>query len=302
MPPVQQTPQTWTVRRILEWTSGFLTRKEVESPRFSAELLLAHVLKLPRIKLYTDYERPMVDEELAAYRELVRRAGEHEPIAYLTGKAHFFDLELDIKPGVLIPRPDTETLVETALNVCKHTPGMEAPRVLDLCTGSGCIALAIAKHLPGAVVTAIDIDPLAIEVAANNIAKLKLAERVTLLAGNLFEPLGSAIDPSPFHLIVSNPPYIKTADIAGLDRNVREYEPVRALDGGPDGLGFHRRILQGASSRLLPGGRVMMEIAYDEAEAALALLKDYPAFTGGAILKDASGNDRVLTCLLGEPL
>lgn len=295
---MQQAPQTWTVKRILEWTSAFLTRKEVDSPRFSAELLLAHVLKLPRIKLYTDYERPMIDEELAAYRELVRRAGEHEPIAYLTGKAHFFDLELDIRPGVLIPRPDTETLVETALNVCRHTPGLEAPRVLDLCTGSGCIALAIAKHLPKAIVTAIDIDPVAIDVARNNIDKLKLADRVSLLQGNLYEALTSAVDPSPFHLILSNPPYIPTAQVATLDRNVRDYEPVRALDGGPDGLGFHRRILEGASSRLLPRGRVMMEIGYDQAKAALRLLEGYPAFTGGAVLKDAGGNDRVLTCSL----
>lgn len=295
---MQQSPQTWTVRRILEWTSSFLTRKEVDSPRFSAELLLAHVLKLPRIKLYTDYERPMIEEELSAYRELVRRAGDHEPIAYLTGKAHFFDLELDIRPGVLIPRVDTETLVETAMNVCRHTTGMEAPRVLDLCTGSGCIALAIAKHLPRATVTAIDIDPVAIEVARANIANLKLEDRVTLIQGNLYEPLASAIDPSPFHLILSNPPYIRTADIAKLDRNVRDYEPVRALDGGPDGLGFHRRILQGAAERLLPGGRVMLEIAFDQAEAALDLLKGYPAFTGGSVLKDAAGNNRVLTCSL----
>ena len=192
---MQQPPQMWTVRRILEWTAGFLARKEVDAPRLSAELLLAHVLKLPRIKLYTDYDRPVVDDELTAYRELIRRAGEQEPIAYLTGRAHFFDLDLEIKPGVLIPRPDTETLVETALTVCRNTPGFEAPRVLDLCTGSGCIALAIAKHLPASVVTAIDIDETAIEVAGKNIAALQMETRVHLLQGNLFEALGKAVDP-----------------------------------------------------------------------------------------------------------
>ena len=295
---MQQNPQTWTVKKILEWTAAFLTRKSVDSPRLSAEQLLAHVLKLPRIKLYTDYDRPIVESELATYRELVRRAGEHEPIAYLTGKAFFFDLELDIRPGVLIPRPDTETLVEIALNACRNTPGFETPHVLDLCTGSGCIALAIAKHLPGAIVTAIDIDDTAIAVAAANIATLKLESRVHLLKGNLFEALSSAIDPGPFHLILSNPPYIATNQIAGLDKSVRDFEPLRALDGGPDGLGFHRRILQEAPSRLLPGGRVMLEIAYDQGGSALALANTFPAFSASRVLKDSAGHDRVLTCSL----
>lgn len=295
---MSQSPQTWTVRKILEWTSSFLTRKEVDAPRLSAELLLAHVLKLPRIKLYTDYERPLIEEELTTYRDLIRRAGEHEPIAYLCGKAYFFDLELDLKPGVLIPRPDTETLVETAINLCRHSAGFEAPRILDLCTGTGCIALALAKHLPAANITAIDIDPLAIEVATGNIKKLNLESRITLLQGNLFEPLATALDPAPFHLIVSNPPYIASAQIPKLDRSVKDFEPHRALDGGPDGLSFHRRILQAAPDRLLPNGRVMMEIAYDQGQTALDLANSFPAFSPNRILKDAAGNNRVLSCTL----
>src|SRR5437763_8445461 len=135
----------WTVRRLLEWTSSFFARKEVDSPRLSAELLLAHVLSVPRIKLYTDYERPLTEPQLSTYRELVRRAGEHEPIAYLTGRAHFFHLEFDVSPDVLIPRPETETLVEHVLQLARHQGGFEAPRILDLCTGSGCIAAAIAQ-------------------------------------------------------------------------------------------------------------------------------------------------------------
>lgn len=296
---MEQKQQPWTIGRILEWTTGFLQRKEVDSPRLSAELLLAHVLDVPRIKLYTDYKRPLVESELAAYRELVRRAGEHEPIAYLTGKAHFFNLELEIRRGVLIPRPDTETLVETALTFCRNTPGFEAPHVLDLCTGSGCVALAIARHLPQSVVTAVDIDDVAIEVAGKNISSLKLESRVHLLKGNLFAALESAVDPGPFHLIVANPPYIRSADIATLDRSVRDFEPIRALDGGPDGLGFHRRILQEAPQHLLPGGRVMMEIAYDQGQAALELARGFSAsFSDASVLKDAAGHDRVLTCSL----
>src|SRR3954462_12064267 len=137
---------TWTVRRLLEWTTGFFTRKTIDAPRLSAELLLAHVLQVPRIKLYTDYERALTDTQLTTYRELVRRAGEEEPIAYLTGRAHFFNLEFEVTRDVLIPRPDTETLVENVLQLARRTSGFETPRILDLCTGSGCIAAAIAHH------------------------------------------------------------------------------------------------------------------------------------------------------------
>src|SRR5215212_3973662 len=147
----------WTVRRLLEWTSGFFQRKEVDSPRLSAELLLAHVLGCPRLKLYTDYERPLSEKELTSYRALVQRAGEHEPIAYLTGRAHFFNLEFEVSPAVLIPRPDTETLVENVLQLSRNTAGFESPRVLDLCTGSGCIAIAVAHRLKNAVVVATDV-------------------------------------------------------------------------------------------------------------------------------------------------
>src|SRR4051794_3178735 len=155
--------ESWTVRRLLEWTSGFFTRKEVDSPRLSAELLLSHVMGVARIKLYTDYENVVSDEQLATFRELVRRAAEHEPIAYLTGRAHFFNLEFEVERGVLIPRPDTETLVENVLQLARNTAGFEAPRVLDLCTGSGCIAAAIAHRLKNAVVIATDVSEKAVE-------------------------------------------------------------------------------------------------------------------------------------------
>src|SRR5688500_11445540 len=152
----------WTVRRLLEWTTPFFTRKEVDSPRLAAELLLAHVLDVPRIKLYTDYERVLPEKKLGAYRALVQRASEHEPIAYLTGRAHFFNLEFEVTRDVLIPRPDTETLVENVLQTVRHQPGLEAPRVIDLCTGSGCIAAAVAHHLKSATVLATDISPAAV--------------------------------------------------------------------------------------------------------------------------------------------
>jgi release factor glutamine methyltransferase len=205
-------------------------------------LLLAHVLKVPRIKLYTDFDRPLAEAELAAFRELVRRAGEQEPVAYLTGRAPFFNLEFEVSRDVLIPRPDTETLVENVLQLVRNLQGLEAPRVLDLCTGSGCVAAAIAHHLKTAVVTAIDISPQAVAMARQNVQRLGLEGRVLVEEGDLFDPIQRLVDASPFNLVVANPPYIATSIIPTLDASVRKYEPMQALDGGPDGLSTHRRI------------------------------------------------------------
>jgi release factor glutamine methyltransferase len=286
---------TWTVRRLLEWTAGFFARKEVDPARLSAELLLSHVLKVPRIKLYTDYERALSEKDLARFRELVRRAGEQEPIAYLTGTAHFFNLEFEVTRDVLIPRPDTETVVENVLQLARNQVGFESPRVLDLCTGSGCIAAAIAHHLKSSVVTATEISFAAVMVARRNIERLGLAGRVLVEEGDLFEPISRMVDAQPFNLIVSNPPYIATAQIQTLDCSVREYEPIRALDGGPDGLDFHRRILAEAPSRLTPGGRIYLEIAFDQGPGAEALASGFEGFKDVRILKDFAGRDRVLT-------
>src|SRR3954467_8007711 len=224
--------ETWTVRRLLEWTTPFFSRKEVDSPRLSAELLLAHVLKVPRIKLYTDYERILAENDLTQYRALVQRAAEHEPIAYLTGVAHFFNLEFEVNRDVLIPRPDTETLVENVLQLVRNQSGLESPRILDLCTGSGCVAIALASRLKHATVIASDISGAAVAVARRNAEKLGVADRVTVEEGDLFEALTGKLDVQPFDLIAANPPYIATSQMAALPRNVREYEPVGALDGG----------------------------------------------------------------------
>jgi len=262
-------------------------------------LLLAHVLNLPRIKLYTGYERPLSEKELASYRDLVRRAGEQEPIAYLTGKAHFFNLEFEVTRDVLIPRPDTETLVENVLQFVRHQSGFETPRVLDLCTGSGCIAAAIAYHLKSAVVTATERSAAAVAVARRNVERLALADRVIVDQGDLFEPLSRMVDVQPFHLLVSNPPYIPTSQVETLDRSVREYEPIAALDGGLDGLTLHRRILAEAPHRLISGGRVYLEIAFDQGPLAELAAREFDAFDDIRILKDYGGRDRVLTARRG---
>ena len=288
-------PEAWTVRRILEWTTSYFTRKAIDSPRLSAELLLAHVLAVPRIRLYTDYERVLRDEQLAVMRALVQRAAEEEPIAYLTGKAHFFNLEFEITRDVLIPRPDTETLVENVLQLARNQAGFEAPRVLDLCTGSGCVAAAIAHHLKAATVFATDLSEPAVALARRNVERLGLAERVTVEQGDLFEPVARLVDRRPFDLVVANPPYIPTAQLETLDRSVREYEPVGALDGGLDGLTIHRRILQDAPDRLVPGGRVFLEIAFDQGEPATQVAAEFPKFEDVRLLKDYGGRDRVIT-------
>ncbi|MEO6434236.1 MAG: peptide chain release factor N(5)-glutamine methyltransferase [Tepidisphaeraceae bacterium] len=285
----------WTVRRLLEWTSGFFARKEVDAPRLSAELILSHVLKYPRIKLYTDYERPLAERELTAFRALVQRAGEHEPIAYLTGRAHFFNLEFEVTPAVLIPRPDSETIVENVLQLSRNSPGFEAPRVLDLCTGSGCIAAAVATHLKNAVVIATDLSAEAVEVAKRNIERLGLAERVTVEQGDLYEPIARLADSRPFDLILANPPYIPTGAIDQLDRNVRDYEPVAALDGGIDGLVVHRRILAGAADRLVSGGRIFVEIQFDQGATMKEIAEGHAEFEEIRLLKDFAGHERVLT-------
>jgi release factor glutamine methyltransferase len=286
---------TWTVRRLLEWTAPFLARKGVESPRLCSEQLLAHVLAVPRIKLYTDYERIVGARELAAYRDLVRRAAEEEPVAYLTGRAHFFNLEFEVTPDVLIPRPDTETLVENVIQLVRHQSGLGSPRVIDLCTGSGCIAAAIAANIKTATVLAIDTSPAAAAVARRNVERLGLAERISVEVGDLFEPLQRLVDRQPFHLIVANPPYIPTGQIAELDKSVRDYEPAAALDGGLDGLALHRRILAEGAPRLLSGGHIFLEIAFDQGDLATQMAAGHQEYGDVRILKDQGGRHRVLT-------
>jgi release factor glutamine methyltransferase len=290
-----ETAGTWTVRRLLEWTTPFFTRKGVDSPRLSAELLLAHVLAVPRIKLYTDYERVLDPKQLDAYRDLVKRAAEEEPVAYLTGRAHFFNLEFEVTRDVLIPRPDSETLVENAIQLLRKEAGFEKPRILDLCTGSGCIAAAIAHNIKDAVVTATDISPAAVAIARKNLERLGLAERVIVEEGDLFAPLQKMVDRQPFHAIVANPPYIPTEQIEKLDRSVRDYEPIGALDGGLDGLMMHRRILAEVPRHLIPSGFLLLEIAFDQGELAKAIAADHSEFKDVRILKDHAGNDRILS-------
>jgi release factor glutamine methyltransferase len=285
--------ETWTIQRLLNWVTEYLTSKGVEAPRLSAELLLCHVLGLKRIDLYTQFSKPVAAEQLALLRDLVKRAGQYEPVAYLTGKTEFYSLELNITRDCMIPRPETELLVQRAIEFLRTRNGTQS--VCDLCTGSGCIAAAIAKNFPSVRLIATDISDAALAVAAGNIEKHQLADRVTLLCGDLFEPLVRPLDAGKFDLIVCNPPYVSSAEYDSLDKNVKNYEPRLALHAGVDGLDVYRRIVEKIDQFLKPGAALMLEIGYAQGPAVKELLEQTAAFAEIKIEKDYHDNDRIIT-------
>lgn len=257
--------ETWTIRRVLEWTRQHFEKQQVDDPRLTAEILLGHVLCLPRVKLYMDLDRPLSKEELATYRGLIQRRIAFEPTQYLVGFREFYGRRFSVDPRVLIPRSETELLVEAVLRAVKK----DAPsRVLDVCTGSGCIAVTIAAERPQASVWATDLMPGALEVARKNAEAHQVDGRVTFFQGDLLAPVPAG---TTFEVIVSNPPYVKTGDLATLQREVQQ-EPREALDGGPEGVTLIARLITDALPRLKPGGLLAMEIGEDEGTAVRELL------------------------------
>ncbi|MCH8192883.1 MAG: peptide chain release factor N(5)-glutamine methyltransferase [Planctomycetes bacterium] len=279
---------TWTIKALLDWMTPFLADKQVDAPRLCSELLLTHVLGLRRIELYTQFDRILSPDELASLRSLVNRAGAHEPVGYLVGKSEFYSIEFDVQPGCLIPRPETELLVQHAIEAIRdHSDG---PQVLDLCTGSGCIAVALAKNCHRVHVTATDISPEAIAIARANIHKHCLSERIELLQGDLLAPLAQR----RFDLVVSNPPYVSTSEFERLDRNVKDYEPELALRAGAEGLDVYRRILQNIGDHLRPEGVLMMEMGFQQGTALCQLIEQTGLFQEIAVKKDFEGHDRLV--------
>ncbi|MCC7192164.1 MAG: peptide chain release factor N(5)-glutamine methyltransferase [Phycisphaeraceae bacterium] len=280
----------WTTRRLLAWTAEHLEKKGVDSPRLSAEMLLAHVLGVARIKLYMDADRPASELERAAYRDLVERAAKHEPVDYLVGNAPFFSMMLKVSPAVLIPRPSTETLVEHVIQHCRRTPGFHAPLIADIGTGSGAIAIALAKHIPNSRVIAIDISEDALAIAKENARSQGVAVRIDFHSGNLLEPLTS----QRVRYLVSNPPYISDAEWEEVLPNVKDYEPVTALRGGTDGLQFIRAILEQAHRVMDTPAQIAIEIAASQKNAALELARVSPRLSNPQVLADHEGLPRVL--------
>lgn len=265
----------WTVERLLTWTRDYFTRQGLESPRLCAEILLAHALGCQRLQLYTRYQTVPAPAVLDRFRAAVKEAATGKPISYLTGTKDFFSLTFEVTPAVLVPRPETEILVERTIDLVRKRVaperGPEGPAVaiLDLCTGSGCIAAALAKSLPAARLFASDASGAALEVAKRNAARHKLEDRMEFREGDLLAPWGDA----QFDVIVSNPPYIGTDEAADLPANVRDFEPHAALFAGADGLAVLRRIALEAGGAVRAGGYLLLEVGYRQAGAAKGLLE-----------------------------
>ncbi|MFG0331247.1 MAG: peptide chain release factor N(5)-glutamine methyltransferase [Phycisphaerales bacterium] len=266
----------------------------VDAPRLSAELLLAHVIGCERLRLYMEADRPASPIERDALRALVERATAHEPIAYLLGEAWFFGLRMTVTADTLIPRPSTVTIVEHILQRQRAGAGASAPLIAEIGVGSGAVSIAIARHLRTARIIATDISDAAIEVARENAAEHKVADRMEFRTGSLLEPLRGGREWSRFDYIISNPPYISDAEWTVVDRNIRDYEPHSALRGGSDGLEFLRPLIQNAPTGLAPAGQVVFEFAASQRTAILALTREQSDLVEPHILSDHENLPRVL--------
>jgi release factor glutamine methyltransferase len=284
-PEASAPPARWTVLEVIRWTVARFTERDLATPRLDAELLVAHALGLPRLQLYVQFDRPLLPDELAAIRALIKRRQAGESVAYLVGKKEFWGLEFAVDARVLVPRPDTETLIEVARERLADAP---TPRAADVGTGSGAIALTLAKLFPAAAVFAVDVSPAALEVARGNAERLALA--VTFVEGDLGAPLA---EHGPFSLLVANLPYIPSGELAALPAEVR-VEPTLALDGGPDGLALVRRLVAEAPGLLGPGGVLALEIGAGQAPATAELLRA-AGFTDLQTRRDLGGIERVVS-------
>lgn len=280
--------ESWTVRRILDWTTAHLTKHGSDSPRLDAEVLLAYARKCERIRLYTNYEDEVSEQERGLMRELVQRRSKSEPVAYLVGNREFFGLDFYVDPNVLVPRPDTETLVIELVDEAQQLP---SPSILDLCTGSGCIAIAAAANCAKASFLATDISERALAIAQKNAETNALSAKIQFLLSDCFAELPEG---TVFDIIVSNPPYIPDAEIESLDADVRQHEPRLALSGGTDGLDFYRRIISEAPRYLKEGGRLMLEFSPEQETSLKALFETSGKYGDVRVKADLAGRARVM--------
>jgi len=279
--------RTWTILDLIQWTTGYFKDKAVDSPRAAAEILLAHTLRLQRIQLYLNYDKPLNPPELARYRNYIKRRAAGEPIQYITGEQEFWSHTFTVTPAVLIPRPETELLVEEGARPLRELP---QPRALEIGTGSGAIAFSLAGEVPDLFIVATDISLDALRVAGENRKQMSLTDRVPLVACDLF----SALDPrAGFDLIVSNPPYVSEEEYRATPREVREHEPAHALLGGEDGLDIVRRIMMSAADYLRPGGSLLLEIGATQGKAALEFAGGLGVYESLEVLRDYAGRERI---------
>lgn len=293
-PPIEKAADdgAWTVGKIIDWTTGHLKKHGSDTPRLEAEILLAYARNCPRIQLYVHYNELLTDAERSTMRDLVKRRAQSEPVAYLVGHREFFGLDFRVTRDVLVPRPETETLVLELIAACK---GLRNPRVLDLCTGSGCIAVAAAINLPAATVTAADISSTALAIARENADRHSVANRLRFLEGDLFAPFSDA---DRFDVVASNPPYVADAEMETLPADVRLHEPHLALRAGPQGLDVVARLIAEASRHLAPTGVLLIEFSPEQAAAVCELIQRAGVFEAPRLIKDATGQNRVVAARL----
>jgi len=284
----------WTVLSLLEWSDRYLRERAFQEPRLNAELLLSHALGLPRLGLYLQFDRPLAPEELAKFKGLLLRRMTHEPVQYILGETEFMGLRFEVTPAVLIPRPETEELVEEVLAWLKRS-GREEGEILEIGAGSGNIAVALGKFLPGFRVTSLEKSADALDVARRNRDR-HAVKNVEFLQGDVFN---APFDGRNYDAVVSNPPYIADAELGGLEPEVRDFEPRMATAGGVDGLLFVRKIAELAYGLLRPGGGMFMEIAAGQAGAAAAIARR-SAFDGVGVKKDFAGIGRILSGFVPE--
>lgn len=279
----------WTILDVLTWTAEYFSANRIEAPRLTAEILLAETIGVDRIDLYVRFEQPLTEEERFRYRELVKRRIRREPTAYILGRKDFWTIGLEVTPDVLIPRPETEFLVEAALERIDedHNPLM---RIFDMGTGSGAIAISLACCRKSPVFFASDSSPAALGVASRNAAANGVAGRIGFFASRWFDAVSKN---AGFDMIVSNPPYIPSSTIAELDPEVRDFEPAAALDGGGDGLRDIAFLIREAPEYLEPSGTLLLEIGHDQKEAVEALASRDHAFRDVSFRKDYAGHHRV---------
>lgn len=275
--------EKWTVLKVLDWTRGYLAEKGISNARLETEWMLCSALCMDRVGLYVNYDKPLAPDELGHFRGMVARRAKREPLQYILGSQEFMGLEFEVSPAVLIPRHDTETLVEEAVKRSR-----DARRVLDIGVGSGCIAISLAKALPDAEVLGVDISAEALEIARKN--ALRNGVKVEFLEGSMFE----AVNGSAFDLIVSNPPYIPSTDLADLQPEVRDFEPIKALDGGVDGLDFYRSMIPQAARYLGRGGWLMFEVGIGQSRQVQRLFDKEGCYEEIFSAFDPGGIERVV--------
>ena len=286
--------KNWIIKDLLPISIDFLKEKSIESPRLCAEILLAHQLNTDRLKLYLEYDQPVGEKDLNQYRSMIKRLIDGEPVQYITGIQEFWSMDFIVDSSVLIPRSETEILVEQALRIYNEEYIDKNPEIsfLDIGTGSGAIAIAIASELEKVKISAVDISAKALDTAKLNAAKHGMKNRIRFYEGDLFDPFES--DHQTFDIILSNPPYVTERDYESLPKKIKEFEPRLALESGEDGLYHIRKMLEMAPEFLNPEGWLMLEMDSRQTDSAIRIITDNDEYTAGQVIKDYNNKERVV--------